>query len=54
MMDHPPCSPDFALSDFWLFDYIKQRLDDHTSAESRQANNQDSQRHTQKRVAKDL
>ena len=33
-MDHPPYSPDLAPSDFWLFDYIKQRLDDHTSAES--------------------
>ena len=33
-MDHPPYSPDLAPSDFWLFDYVKQRLDDHTSAES--------------------
>ena len=28
-MDHPPYSPDLAPSDFWLFDYIKQRLDEH-------------------------
>ena len=34
IIDHPPYSPDLAPSDFWLFDYIKQRLDDHTSAES--------------------
>lgn len=34
IMDHPPYSPDLAPSDFWLFDYIKQRLDDHTSEES--------------------
>ena len=33
-MDHPAYSPDLAPSDFWLFDYIKQLLDDHTSAES--------------------
>lgn len=33
-MDHPPYSPDVAPSEFWLFDYIKQRLDDHKSAES--------------------
>ena len=34
IMDHPPYSPDLAPSDFWLFDYVKQRIDDHTSAES--------------------
>ena len=34
IMDHPPYSPDLAPSDFWLFDYIKQRLDDHKKAES--------------------
>jgi [histone H3]-lysine36 N-dimethyltransferase SETMAR len=34
IIDHPPYSPDLAPSDFWLFDYIKQRLGDHTSAES--------------------
>ena len=34
IIDHPPYSPDLAPSDFWLFDYIKQRLDDHTNAES--------------------
>ena len=33
-MKHPPYSPDLAPSDFWLFDYIKQRLDSHNSAES--------------------
>ena len=33
-MDHPPYSPDLAPSDFWLFDRVKKRLDDHTSAES--------------------
>ena len=26
IMDHPSYSPDLAPSDFWLFDYIKQRL----------------------------
>jgi transposase len=26
---YPPKSPDLALSDFWLFDRIKQELDDH-------------------------
>jgi hypothetical protein len=25
-MDHPPYSPDLAPSDFWLFDYIRERL----------------------------
>lgn len=34
MMDHPSDSPDLALSDFWLFDYIKTRLSYHTSAQS--------------------
>ena len=33
-MDYPPYSLDLAPSDFWLFDYVKQRLEDHTSAES--------------------
>ena len=33
-MNHSLYSPpDLTPSDFWLFDYIKQRLDDHTSAE---------------------
>jgi [histone H3]-lysine36 N-dimethyltransferase SETMAR len=34
MMEHPPYSPDLAPCDFWLFDYIKQRLSDHKTAES--------------------
>ena len=34
IMDHPPYSPDLAPSDFWLFDYIKQRLGSHTSVQS--------------------
>jgi hypothetical protein len=25
-MEHPPCSPDFALNDFWLFPEIKSAL----------------------------
>ena len=25
-IDHPPYSPDLAFCDYWLFDYIKQRL----------------------------
>jgi histone-lysine N-methyltransferase SETMAR len=31
---HPPYSPDLSPCDFWLFDYIKRNLSDHTSAES--------------------
>ena len=31
IMGHPPYSSDLAPSDFWLNDYIKQHLDDHTS-----------------------
>ena len=31
---HPPYSPDLALSDYWLFDLIKSRLDHHTDFES--------------------
>jgi len=27
-IDHPPYLPDFAPCDYWLFDYIKQRLGD--------------------------
>mgnify|MGYP003404033322 CR=1 FL=1 len=34
LIDHPAYSPDLAPCDFWLFDYIKQRLGDHTSIES--------------------
>jgi len=26
IMDHTPYSPDLRPSDFWLFDYIKERL----------------------------
>lgn len=33
-IDHPPYSPDLAPCDFWLFDYIKERLDDEESAET--------------------
>ena len=33
-MGHPSYSPDLVPSDFWLFDYIKTRLTDHTSAQS--------------------
>ena len=32
-MEHPPYSPDLAPCDFWLFDYIKQRLVDATGPE---------------------
>ena len=31
---HPPYSPDLTPYDFWLFDYIKQRLSDHTEQKS--------------------
>ena len=34
MMDHPAYSPDLAPCEFWLFDYIKQRLSDHTTVKS--------------------
>jgi histone-lysine N-methyltransferase SETMAR len=33
-MDHPPYSPDLAPSDFWLFDYIKERLTSNSDAKS--------------------
>jgi len=33
-ISHPPYSPDLAPCDYWLFSYIKQRLDDHTSGQS--------------------
>jgi histone-lysine N-methyltransferase SETMAR len=29
LVKHPPYSPDLAPCDYWLFDYIKQRLRDH-------------------------
>lgn len=32
-IDHPPYSPDLAPSDYWLFDFIKQRLEDVSSSE---------------------
>ena len=34
IVPHPPYSPDLALSDFKLIDYVKTRLDDHTNIES--------------------
>lgn len=34
IMPHPPNSPDLAPCDFWLFDLIKQNLDDQDNAES--------------------
>ena len=34
LMEHPPNSPDLVPCDFWLFDYIKQRLTDAPDAES--------------------
>lgn len=33
-IDHPPYSPDLAPCDYWLFDYIKQHLEDVTSSET--------------------
>ena len=33
-IDHPPYSPDLAPCDYWLFDYIKQRLGDENDANS--------------------
>ena len=34
VIKHPPYSPYLALCDFRLFDYIKQRLSDHTTVKS--------------------
>jgi histone-lysine N-methyltransferase SETMAR len=34
IMPHPPNSPDLAPCDFWLFDLIKQNLDDQDDSES--------------------
>ena len=31
IMDHLTYSPDLAPSDFWLFNYVKQRLEDQNS-----------------------
>ena len=31
IIDHSQYSPDLALCDYWLFDYIKQNLDDEES-----------------------
>jgi len=33
-IDHPAYSPDLAPCDYWLFDYIKERLDDELNAET--------------------
>ena len=33
-MSHPPISPDLAPCDFYLFDLIKQNLDDQDDSES--------------------
>lgn len=33
-IDHPPYSPDLAPCDYWLFDYIKERLNDEPCAQS--------------------
>lgn len=34
VIDHPQYSPDIAPCDYWLFNYIKERLDDETLIES--------------------
>ena len=34
IMPHPPSSPDLAPCDFWLFDLIKENLDDENNSES--------------------
>jgi histone-lysine N-methyltransferase SETMAR len=34
LIRHPPYSPDLVPSDFWLFDYVKERLRDQPDAES--------------------
>lgn len=34
IIPHPPYSPDLAPCDFWLNDYVKNRLTDHTNEES--------------------
>ncbi|CAF5161028.1 unnamed protein product, partial [Rotaria sp. Silwood1] len=34
IMPHPPNSPELAPCDFWLFDLIKQHLDDQDDSES--------------------
>ena len=34
IMDQPPYSPDLAPSDFWLFDYVKAQLSDHSDPKS--------------------
>ena len=34
IMNHPPYPPNLAPYNFWLFDYIKQCLGDHTSFDS--------------------
>jgi histone-lysine N-methyltransferase SETMAR len=34
VMPHPPNSPDLAPCDFWLFDLIKQNLDDQDDSDS--------------------
>jgi len=34
LIDHPPYSPDSALSDFWLFNDIKRRLPDQITQEN--------------------
>jgi hypothetical protein len=34
IIPHPPNSPDLAPCDFWLFDLIKQNIDDQNDAES--------------------
>jgi hypothetical protein len=28
IIDHPPYSPDLAPCDYWLFDFVKQRLNE--------------------------
>ena len=34
IIPHPPYSPDLSPCDFWLNDYIKNKLTDHTNEES--------------------
>ncbi|CAF2167209.1 unnamed protein product [Rotaria magnacalcarata] len=34
IVPHPPNSPDLAACDFWLFDFVKQNIDEQNDAES--------------------
>ena len=53
ILRHPPYSPDFAPSDFWLFDLVKRKLTDAVD-EKDNSNYRGSRKFSKERVPEDI